>query len=208
VRGRLIAFEGIDGCGKSTQAVLLSRAIDEPSLLTAEPGGTALGASLRKLLLDPTLPPISHDAEALLLCADRAQHVSQVLLPAIETGTWVVSDRYSASTLAYQGYGRGIDLARLKELISFATNGLEADLNVLVDVPVEVARSRRSEESADRLESLDGDFHERVFEGYHSLVAAEPGRWVVVDGTPSPEEVAAEVVGLVRRRLGGSPGGV
>jgi len=204
----LIALEGIDGCGKSTQARLLAKRIGETkALLTSEPGATALGARLRRLLLDPELPAVSGRAEALMLAADRADHVSEVLSPALESGRWVVTDRYSGSTLAYQGYGRGIDLELLRGLIAFATGGLDADLNVLVDVPLDVARKRlkgSAPDRLDRLERLDASFHERVREGYASIAAADTS-WVVVDGSGTVEVVAEQVSEAVASRLGALP---
>ena len=131
-RGRLIALEGIDGCGKSTQARALAEALG--ARLTFEPGATPVGARLRQLLLAPDAPPPSPRAEALLMAADRAEHVALVLEPALAAGEWVVSDRYAGSTIAYQGYGRGLDPAALGELVGWATGGLAADLSVLVDV--------------------------------------------------------------------------
>ena len=133
-------LEGIDGCGKSTQAENLARALG--ALLTAEPGATALGADLRALLLDPQRSSVSLRSEALLMAADRAEHVAQVLEPALADGIWVVCDRFTASTVAYQGYGRGLDLQELQPVVAFAARGVEPDLQVLIDVPVEVARSR------------------------------------------------------------------
>jgi dTMP kinase len=142
VRGRLVAVEGIDGCGKSTQVDLLARAAGAET--TREPGGTALGQVLRAALLDPGLPPMSVRAEALVVLADRAEHVDRVIAPALATGRWVVTDRFTPSTLAYQGHGRGLSVDELVAIDRWATGGLQADLVVLVDVPVAVARSRRA----------------------------------------------------------------
>ena len=159
-RGRLIALEGIDGSGKSTHARRLAGAVG--ALLTAEPGATSLGARLRSLLLDRDLPPVSERAEALLMAADRAQHVAEVVSPALGEGRWVVTDRFSGSTLAYQGYGRGLDLEELRRLVAWAARGVTADLTILLDVPLAVARRRVNPDRADRLERLDAGFHERV----------------------------------------------
>src|ERR1700689_5219077 len=139
-RGRLIALEGIDGCGKSTQARALAEALG--ARLTFEPGATPVGARLRQLLLAPDAPPPSSRAEALLMTADRAEHVALVLEPALAAGHWVVTDRYAASTIAYQGYGQGLDPAGLDALVRWATDGVAADLSILVDVDVEVAAAR------------------------------------------------------------------
>jgi dTMP kinase len=189
--GRLIALEGIDGCGKSTQARLLADRLG--AHLTFEPGATRLGGSLRTLLLDPDQPPVSGRAEALLMAADRAQHIAEVVQPALDAGTWVVTDRFSASTLAYQGYGRGLDGSELASLIGWATQGLTPDLTVLIDVPVDLARERRGGSDQDRLE-LEGElFQRRVAEGYHRLAEEAVTPWLVVDGTGPVEEVAAAV---------------
>jgi dTMP kinase len=202
-RGRLIALEGVDGCGKSTQAVLLAGAIG--ALSTAEPGATPLGATLRTLLLDPDLPPVSERAEALLVAADRAQHVVEVVQPALDAGRWVVSERFSGSTLAYQGYGRGLDLEELRRLVLWAAQGITPDLTVLLDVPSALARGRLDPGRADRLERLDASFHERVRTGYLALAEEESDTWVVVDGSGSVDVVAERLLTVVAERLGPRP---
>lgn len=207
--GRLLAFEGIDGSGKTTQAARFVARVGELALATAEPGATPLGAELRRLVLDPGRPAVSHRAEALLMAADRAQHVEAVIAPALAAGRWVVTDRYAASTYAYQGAGRGVPLDELRLLVTWATAGLEPDLTVLVDLPVDVARRRRAGTAADRFEGLDGAFHRRVRDGYRSLAAADPDRWLVVDGAQAPDIVAGMVWQGVVDRLGdptGPPG--
>jgi dTMP kinase len=198
--GRLIALEGIDGCGKSTQARLLAERLG--ALLTFEPGATPLGGSLRTLLLDPSLPPVTERAEALLMAADRAQHVAEVLDPALGVGRWVVTDRYSASTFAYQGYGRGMDLGELEPLVTWATGGRRPDLQILVEVPIATAASRRAGERRDRFESLGEAFHQRVADGFRQMADADPDRWVVVDGRPAADEVGDRIWAEVRSRLG------
>ena len=162
---------------------------------------------MRGLLLDRDLPPVAERTEALLLAADRAQHVAEVVVPALAAGRWVVTDRFSGSTLAYQGYGRGLDLAELGRLVDWATAGIEPDLNILVDVPVTVARARRPAGDDDRLERLDVAFHERVRHGYLALAAADPDRWVVVDGAADTDDVARAVSTAVEARLGPLPMG-
>lgn len=204
-RGRLIALEGIDGSGKTTQARLLTRAVGVRALSTAEPGATATGARLRALLLDPDLPPVAARTEALLLAADRAEHVTEIVAPALDSGRWVITDRFSGSTLAYQGYGRGLDLDALRWLVDWATSGLTPDLNVLVDVPLAVARDRCRGAQVDRLERLGDAFHERVRDGYRALAGAEPGRWVVVDGASDVDTVAARLRAAVEERVGPFP---
>jgi dTMP kinase len=202
-RGRLIALEGVDGCGKSTQAVLLAGALG--ALSTAEPGATPLGATLRALVLDPGLPPVSERAEALLMAADRAQHVAEVVRPALDDGRWVVTERFSGSTLAYQGYGRGLDLDDLRRLVSWAAGGIAPDLTILLDIPPSLARRRLDLERADRLERLDAGFHERVRNGYRALAEADADRWVVVDGTSPVDIVAEQLLAAVVERLGPLP---
>lgn len=199
-RGRLIALEGIDGSGKSTQARRL--AADLAALLTHEPGDSSIGPSLRAVLLDASASALSPEAEALLMAADRAQHVAEVLEPALAAGRWVVTDRFSASTLAYQGYGRGLDLAVLEGLVAWAAAGVVPDLTVLVDVPVSIGAARRARAQADRLEGLGSEFQGRVRQGYLELAAADPARWAVVDGSRSVEEVATEISQVVAERLG------
>jgi dTMP kinase len=199
-RGRLVVLEGIDGCGKSTQAKLLASSLG--ALLTFEPGGTSLGSELRSLLLDRGRANVSLRAEALLMAADRAEHVAEVVEPALAAGRWVVSDRFTASTLAYQGYGRGIDLADLAPVAMFAAQGLVPDLQILLDLPVDAARKRTKRESDDRLERLGVDFQERVRDGYLALAGSDPDRWAVIDATRIVTEVGALVTEAVNIRLG------
>jgi dTMP kinase len=198
--GRLLAFEGIDGCGKSTQAAAVAAVLG--ARLTHEPGATALGVALRQLLLAPDAPSISLRAEALLMAADRAEHVELVVAPALAAGEWVVSDRFSGSTLAYQGYGRGLEVEELRGLVSWATAGRAPDLSVLVDVPVEVARARLATSQPDRLERLGPDFAQRVRDGFLALAADDPEHWVEVDGTAPLGELTDRIVEVVRQRLG------
>jgi dTMP kinase len=200
--GRLIALEGIDGCGKSTQARLLADRLG--AVLTFEPGATALGSSLRTLLLHPDQPALAERTEALLMAADRAQHVAEVVQPALGRGEWVVTDRFSASTLAYQGYGRGLDLGELTGLIEWATGGLAPDLCVLVDVEPAVGRARRAGTSRDRMESEGSGFEQRVADGYRLLADRQDTPWLVVDGQGTVDQVAALVWDGVQGRLGAS----
>jgi dTMP kinase len=205
-RGRLLALEGIDGCGKSTQARALAEALG--ARLTFEPGATTAGARVRALLLASDAPALSVRTEALLMAADRAEHVATVLEPALAAGEWVVTDRYSGSTLAYQGAGRGLDVTELEALVHWATGGLVADLSVLVDVPVEVAASRRGsggEDRLDRLERLGPAFAARVRAGFLEQAAADPAHWIVVDGQADAGSVTARIVAAVRERLGDPP---
>ena len=208
-RGRLIALEGIDGCGKSTQTRMLVERLrvdsDLVPVATFEPGATPLGASLRGLLLRRDGSPVAPRAEALLMAGDRAQHVADVIAPALEAGTWVVTDRYCASTLAYQGYGRGLDLMELEQIVGWATGGLRPDLTVLFDLPVAVAAARRQGEGADRMEAEGMAFQQRVADGFLALAARGPDPWLVVDATDPVELVAAMVWDAVEVLAG--PGG-
>ncbi|HXA33712.1 MAG TPA: dTMP kinase [Acidimicrobiales bacterium] len=198
-RGRLIALEGIDGCGKSTQAALLAEHLG--GRLTFEPGATPLGTALRQLVLNPTLPDVDARAEALLMAADRAQHTAEVIEPLLVEGISVVTDRFTGSTLAYQGFGRGLDLGALVALNRLATAGTSPDVNVLIDVPVELARARMEPARADRLERLGPAFQDRVHDGYRELAGSDPGAWVVVDGTGDVAVVAERVRRAVADRL-------
>jgi dTMP kinase len=189
-RGRLIALEGGEGAGKSTQAARL--ASDLGAILTREPGATETGRRIRSIVLDPALAGLDARAEALLLLADRAQHVAEVVRPALERGRDVVTDRFCGSTLAYQGWGRGLDVGDLERLSAWAAGGLEPDLVVLLDVAPDVAVTRL-DRVRDRMELAGDGFHRRVADGYRALAAASPGRWVVVEGAGTIEEVAARV---------------
>jgi dTMP kinase len=195
----LIALEGIDGCGKSTQAARLAEGLG--ALLTFEPGDTEIGAAIRRLMLDSD-GPFSARAEALLVASDRAQHVDEIIHPALSEGRWVVTDRFNGSTLAYQGFGRGLGAECLGPVLEFATNGVLADLTVLIDVPVEVARRRIQANAPDRLERMDADFHARVAEGYREIARTDRSGWAVVDGTASVDQVADNVAAVVLERLG------
>lgn len=195
---RFVAFEGGEASGKSTQARLLAGAVG--AVLTREPGGTDLGARLRALLLDPASGSVDARAEALLMAADRAQHVARVVRPNLDAGRHVVTDRFAGSSLAYQGFGRGLPLDEVEHLSRWAAAGTWPDLVVLIDVPVDVA-TRRLGADRDRFEQAGTEFHERVRAGFLRLAAADPEGWVVVDGTGSIDEVAARVRAEVEDRL-------
>ena len=197
--GLLIALEGGEGSGKSTQAARLATRLG--AVLTREPGGTELGERVRSLLLDPDGIPISTRAEALLMAAARAQHVEEVIRPALDVGRVVVTDRYIGSSLAYQGHGHGLGLGEVAGLSAFAVDGASTDLVVLLTLPAEVAAARLTGRP-DRLEALGTDFHRRVAEGFDALAGADPQRWLVVDGDADPDEVESRVWSAVRGRLG------
>ena len=196
-----LTFEGIEGCGKTTQARRLARAIGPSALLTFEPGDTDLGRGIRALLLDVTTRNMSAEAEVLLFFADRAQHVTEVIRPGLAAGRVVISDRYADCSLAYQGYGRGIDLGLIRTLARASTGGLVPDLTLFVDVPVEVGLARVGKRGAhDRLEGEVREFHERVREGYRALAAAEPARWATIDGQAAADEVERQIASVVAER--------
>ena len=193
MRGRFITLEGPDGAGKSTQARLLVAAIEKANVravLTREPGGTRIGEDIRSVLLGPDSYAMLASTEALLMSAARAQHVGEVVKPALARGEWVVSDRYVDSTLAYQGGGRGLSMEALRQVQTFATGGLLPDLTFLLDLPVEVGLSRRlgSAGETNRLDQESHDFHAAVRERFLALAAAELERWIVLDAA-KPEQL-------------------
>jgi dTMP kinase len=198
-----ITFEGIEGSGKSTQLRRLAEWLGSSAVVTREPGGTAIGRGVRELLLDPTNRVMAPMAELLLYFADRAQNVAEVIRPALADGRVVLCDRHVESSLAYQGYGRGLPLDAIRQLAALATGGLRPDLIVLVDVPVAVGLARVGQRGTrDRLERELVAFHERVRDGFASLLAEEPSRWLRLDGT-QPEGAVFEALrlGLAARGL-------
>jgi dTMP kinase len=206
--GVFITFEGPDGSGKTTQIGLLAdhlQAAGHGVLLTREPGGTSIGDQIRAVLHDVDNTAMVSEAEILLYSASRAQLVGQVIRPALARGTIVLSDRYADSTIAYQGYGRGLDLGALKHITAFATGGLTPDLTIYLDIPVEEGLDRKKRAMAlhagewNRLDQETVEFHRRVRQGYLALAAAEPGRWCILDAGPSIEEVQQEIREAVQR---------
>jgi len=190
-RGKFITFEGPEGSGKSTQARLLVQDLKNDGrdvVVTREPGGTAIGDAIRAILLNPELQEMDSVTELLLLSASRAQNVRQRVKPALERGCVVVCDRFTDSTLAYQGYGRKFDLKLLRSLNSIATGGVFPDLTVLLDLPVELGLARAKAlkkaeargQSGDRFEQEEVDFHRRLRDGFLKLAAAEPKRFRVI----------------------------
>jgi|APCry1669191515_1035360.scaffolds.fasta_scaffold01223_4 dTMP kinase len=197
-RGIFLVFEGIDASGKSTQAKRIAKERD--ALFTFEPGDTAVGKDLRRWLLDAATP-MKPETEALLMTADRSHHVDTLIKPTLESGKSVVADRFYASTLAYQGYGRGVDISQLRAATQLAIGDCLPQLTILIDLPVDVANERRERNAKDRFESSDIDFHNRVRSGYLELAKTDGVEWFVVDGTKSEAEVAA----LIDERLAALP---
>ena len=189
--GVFVVFEGGDGVGKSTQAALLTEWLETHGrevVRTFEPGDTAVGRDIRRILLDPATGELSPRAEALLYCADKAHHVDHLVLPALERGAVVVSDRYVDSTLAYQGAGRALDGDDLERLCRWATSGLVPDLTVLLDLdPAAALASAARHGGHDRIESAGADFHARVRQGFLDLADAAPERYLVL---PAREPIA------------------
>ena len=212
VDGRLIVFEGVEGCGKTTQLQRsrswLQHLCDSKSAgfsvwVTREPGGTELGLGLRRFLLSEAEgKPIQDRAELLLFAADRAQHVEEVLKPQLALGAVILCDRYTDSTIAYQGYGRGLSLSLINQLNFIATGGLESDLTLWLDVDVEVSLARTKKRGvADRIEQADLAFHRRVQQGYIELAKAYPERIVRVDANLSETVVQEQIQVIVSQRL-------
>lgn len=202
--GCLIALEGPEGAGKSTQQGLAADALRREGhtvLTTAEPGGTALGREMRHLLLEPRQPPPAPLAELFLYVADRAQHVGEVIAPALQAGTIVITDRFSGSTIAYQGYGRGLDMTLVRQADAWARGGVTPALTILLDCPVELGLERAH--GADRFHAEEVAFHERVRAGFLSLAAAGEWPWQVIDATLAKDEVHARIMDAIHAALAG-----
>ena len=197
-RGRFITIEGIEGAGKSTQMDVARRFFDAKGIrvvMTREPGGTPLGEAVRSLLLDPDDRGMSTDAELLLVFAARAEHLHKVIRPALESGDWVLSDRFTDATFAYQGGGRGIEQARIAALEEWLQGDLRPDLTLLLDVTVETGMARiAARGQPDRFERENGDFFQRIRDNYLQRAAAEPRRFRRIDAGASAERVSREVL--------------
>lgn len=211
--GTFITFEGMDGSGKTTQvnqtaAALRAQGYDV--LLTREPGGTALGDRVRDLLLDKTTDTLNFRAELLLFCASRAQLVDTVIRPHVAGGGVVICDRYVDSSIAYQGYGHDLDIDAVIQVINFATDTLLPDITIYLDItPAEGLRRRAQAslfgEEMTRIDELALEYHQRVYQGYADLGAAEGERWVRIDAAQPPEQVQADIARVLAARLPKSP---
>jgi dTMP kinase len=198
-----ITFEGIEGCGKTTQVNRLKEyfeSLGKEVLVTLEPGGSRLGKTLRKILLSMESQDLTREAELFLYLADRAQHVDQVIRPALEQGQVVISDRYADSTVVYQGYGRGLDPQILHSFNEIATRGIWPDLTILLDLPVEIGLKRAvtrnlqtKQTDEGRFEAESIDFHNRVREGYLTWAALNKNRFIIVDATGSVDEIFEQI---------------
>lgn len=198
-RGTYIAFEGLEGCGKSTHVTRLAATLN--GVATREPGGTEIGAALRATMLDAKNTSLSPRSEALMMAADRAQHIQQVVLPAIESGRHVVSDRSVYSSLAYQGYGRELDLDSLRRFNSWAIQDVWPDLVVFIDVPLDALLERLKKRELDRFEREDRSFFERVLRGFREMAEQDPDRWLIIDGSPPKDELEVTIRRLVYERI-------
>jgi dTMP kinase len=196
IRGFLVTFEGGEGSGKSTQIERLAgflRAEGHDVVTAREPGTTEVGEAVREILLRTAPEHLSAESELALFLAARAELVAEVVRPALEAGAIVLLDRYGDSSVAYQGYGRGLDPGRVADLNAFVTRGLDPDLTVLIDVPVEESTARSEARAPDRIERAGTEFHRRVRDGYRELALNEPERFVVLDGTGSIETVQSAI---------------
>lgn len=202
--GLLVTFEGGEGSGKSTQIERLAECLRSEGVdvvAAREPGTTRVGEAVREVLLEAPLDELAAESELALFLAARAQLVSEVVRPALAAGKVVLLDRYGDSSVAYQGYGRGLDPERVEAISRFVTGGLAPDLTVLIDVPVEASKARGRDRPADRIERAGREFHERVRKGYRSLAMNEPERFLVLDGTESIETVQSAIRERVREAL-------
>ena len=204
--GKLIVFEGVEGCGKTTQMQRCFQWLESLNIsviLTREPGGTELGKDLRALLLEKSpSKPVGEVTELLLYAADRSQHIEEELRPNLTIGKFILCDRYTDSTIAYQGYGRGLNMNLIHQLNQIATGGLESDLTIWLDVDVEVGLSRkRGQAKLDRIEQETITFHRRVQQGYTELAASNPSRIVRIDGNDSQDIVQKSIQEILQQRL-------
>ena len=208
MKGKFIVIEGIDGSGKTTQINQLSKWINEANIIpqnnqlviTREPGGTQLGKSIRTLLLDPSREiSLNSITELLLYAADRAQHVNEIIRPSLTKGDWVISDRFCGSTLAYQGYGRKLDIKLIKDLEAIATQGISPDITFLLDIPVDESIKRRESETDDRIEKEGREFLSNVSQGFQIL--SEQNKWKKISALNTKEHIISEIKSEIENLL-------
>ena len=207
MKGKFIVFEGSDGSGKTTVLDKVKEYLDDSGIdyvLTREPGGTEISEDIRGILLDKANKEMTPMTEALLYAAARAQHVEEVILPNIEAGRLVISDRYVMSSLAYQAYGRKLDYKEVKNINDYATRRLKPDYTIFLNVdPITVLNRKKNNVEADRLEEESEAYHERVYRGYQEMIAAQGDSFILIDASRSLEEVTAEVIGKLKDIIGG-----
>ena len=208
MKGKFIVFEGIDGCGKTTQINHLKKWLPESGLIpknkklhiTREPGGTLLGKELREILLNPLQESIPDPlTELLLYTADRAQHIAEIIMTALNKGDWIMSDRFSGSTLAYQGYGRKLDINLIKDLETIATQGISPDITFLLDIPVEESIKRRVNKKDDRIEKEGREFLSNVSLGFQAL--SEDSTWKRISAINSKEKIMSEIQSEINKLI-------
>jgi len=203
-RGIFISLDGVEGCGKSTQAKLLAdymRKLSYTVVLTREPGGTPIAEQIRGILLDPKNAKMTITTELLLYLASRAQHTSEIIIPALSDGKVVICERFSHATFVYQGYVRGFDLSILKQINKVATGGLEPDLTLILDIDPKIGFSRKSGTSPDRIEKEDIEFHNKVREGYIKIAHEDPLRMKIINAENSIQHVHLCIKGQVEQKL-------
>lgn len=196
-----IALEGLEGCGKSTHTKRLGEHLN--AVITREPGGTRIGSLLRAILADTENTDLDRRTEALLMAADRAQHMAEIIQPALTRGQHVVSDRSIYSTLAYQGYGRQLGTDALLSISTWALNNRLPDMVIYIDVPTDILNERLAKRDLDRFEREGPEFFARIAQGFTELRNADQARWIVIDGTMSKDDVEADIRTKVLDRLGG-----
>lgn len=202
MNGKFISIEGVEGAGKSTQMAFIQQYLQQQGktvVVTREPGGTRLGEQIRELLLTPREEGMSHDAELLLMFAARAEHVEQVIKPALSRGDWVLCDRFVDATFAYQGGGRGIDMSRIGHIADWTLNGLQTDITLLFDLPVELGQQRvkKRNEDIDRFEQEKTAFFQRIRDCYLQRAQQEPNRIKVIDSSQSIEQIQLQLTALL-----------
>ncbi len=208
MRGKFVTVEGIEGVGKSTNIDFLSSIIEEKGFIvlrTREPGGTPMAERIREMLLEHGEEPLPDIAELLLFFASRSLHISNTIRPALAAGQWVVCDRFTDASRAYQGHGRGLDLERINLLAEWVQEDLQPDLTLLLDAPVELGMARAEKRGeADRLDSEDAGFYQRVRDGYLGLAVAEPQRFAVIDASQELAQVQASIQLEINRLISNS----